>query len=70
MSGGAPTGGKRLGASNLSRPLPFGKCISVSSFAFLFAELVSYYRGRVSALSDLEARYAALSVVALRYTQA
>jgi len=44
------------GAVNLSRPLPYGKALNISSFAFLFAELVSYYRGRVAGLSDLEAK--------------
>ena len=53
---GAASAGKRLGSSNLARPLPYGKTIGISSFAFLFAEMVAYYRGRVSALSDLEAK--------------
>lgn len=46
---------KKAGA-NLTKPLPFGKAVNISSFAFLFAEMISYYRGRVSALSDLEAK--------------
>lgn len=49
----APAPGAR-GA--LARPLPYGKTINISSFAFLFAEMVSYYRGRVAGLGDLEAK--------------
>jgi len=44
------------GAANLARPLPYGKTVNISSFAFLFAELVSYHRGRVAGLADLEAK--------------
>lgn len=48
-AGAPPTG-------PMSKPLPYGRTVSLSSFAFLFAEMVSYYRGRVSGLGDLEAK--------------
>lgn len=40
----------------LSRPLPAGRTVSASSFAFLFSELIGYHRARVSAIGDLNAR--------------
>ena len=49
---------KRTGAmAALSKPLPSGARVNLSSFAFLFAELVSYHRARAAAISDLETRY-------------
>ena len=47
------------GASVLSKPLPAGRGVNISSFAFLFAELVAYHRGRSAAISDLETKYVA-----------
>ena len=41
----------------LGRPLPRGdRLVSSSTFAFLFAELISYLQARVTSMSDLEAR--------------
>ena len=48
------------GVSLLGKPLPSGRGINVSSFAFLFAELVAYHRGRSAAISDLETKCARL----------
>jgi hypothetical protein len=43
--------------SATARPLPrTDKSIPVSTFAFLFSELLSYHRERVTNLSDLETR--------------
>ena len=53
MSSNAP--GPRSTA--LGRPLPRGdKSVTISTFGFLFAELVSYLQSRVTSMSDLETR--------------
>jgi hypothetical protein len=45
------------GRSSLQRPLSRGdKTVSLSAFSSLFAEVVSYYQGRVTSMSDLETR--------------
>lgn len=41
--------------SATARPLPRAG-LNVSTFAFLFSELLSYHRERVTNLSDLESR--------------
>ena len=41
----------------LHRPLPRGdRTVSLSSFGFLFAELITYYQGRCTSMSDLESK--------------
>jgi hypothetical protein len=41
----------------LARPLPRGeRQINGSSFAFLFAEMISYYQQRITTAADLENR--------------
>jgi hypothetical protein len=43
--------------SALARPLSRGdRAVSVSTFAFLFAEFISYFQQRVTSMSDLETR--------------
>ena len=43
--------------SALSRPLPRGdRVVSISTFAFLFAEVISYFQSRVTSMGDLETR--------------
>lgn len=43
----------------LNRPLPAGKDkVSLSSFAFLFCELVQYCQGRVTSMDELESKLA------------
>ena len=47
----------RVHASPLQRPLPRGeRTVSLSAFAALFAETVSYFQGRVTSMNDLETR--------------
>ena len=48
-------------ASVLQKPLPRGpphgdRTVSKSAFGFLFAEMVTYFQGRVTSMSDLETR--------------
>ena len=41
----------------LHRPLPRGdRVVSLSAFGYLFAEMISYYQGRCTSMSDLESR--------------
>lgn len=44
---------------SLAKPLPRDRSLNVSTFAYLFAELLSYHRERVTSLADLETRLAA-----------
>lgn len=45
-----------LRVAPLARALPRPRDVSVSTFAFLFAELVTYYQGRITNMSDLETK--------------
>lgn len=52
-SSGTSGNGSRLGI--LDRPLPKTKGeVSLSSFAFLFSEIVQYTQNRVTSVADLE----------------
>lgn len=45
----------------LGRPLPRGdRSVTISTFGFIFAELVSYMQSRVTSMTDLETRLEAL----------
>jgi hypothetical protein len=47
----------RAAGGPLARPLPRGdRQVSGSSFAFLFAEVISYFQTRITTASDLEAK--------------
>ncbi len=48
----------RAQVAPLQRPLPRGdRQINSSSFAFLFAEMISYFQQRITTASDLENRW-------------
>lgn len=70
---GAAAGVKRPAApSMLAKPLPTatGKVVSGSAFAFLFSEMVSYHRNRVTNINDLETRLDAAGYgVGLRFLE-
>jgi hypothetical protein len=57
--------------SVLQKPLPRGeRTASLSAFGFLFAEMITYYQGRVTSMSDLETRLeAAGRDVGLRFLE-
>lgn len=40
----------------LARPLPGSRAVPVSTFAFLFSQLLAYHRDRCSSVADLETR--------------
>ncbi len=57
MSSSASTASSGPRLTALGRPLPRGdRSVTVSTFGFIFAELVSYLQSRVVSMSDLETR--------------
>lgn len=47
---------KRAALAPLAKPLPSGRTVSLSAFAFLYGEMVSYFQARTTSMADLETR--------------
>ena len=45
----------------LARPLPAGRTVSASAFAFMFSELLNYHRQRTANLTEVASRYVFVS---------